>query len=111
MWPFKRKKENPNQQSDMPCSYCGSHNTVVKSYSGREGPDYIKTWRGQRYITCRCLDCKRDYYTNEPFLGLGEEALSPDTPINDEDELRSAEDELKRQIEEEDDRRFKPDGR
>jgi hypothetical protein len=38
-------------------------------------------------------------------LGLGEETLPTDDQI-DEDELRSAEDEVKREMEEKDDHRF-----
>lgn len=105
MWPFKRKKTLENSGSGLPCSLCGSKNTVIKSYHGMDQPDYIRTWRGQRFVTCRCLNCNRDFYAEEPPLGLGEETLPTDDQI-DEDELRSAEDEVKREMEEKDDHRF-----
>jgi hypothetical protein len=108
MWPFKRKKQSQHDGAGLPCSYCGSRNTAVKSYHGTDQPDYIRVWRGQRYVTFRCLNCKQDFYAKEPQNGLGEEALSSDSMIDDEDELRAAEDEIKRQIEEEDDRRYRP---
>ncbi len=57
-------------------------------------------------MTCRCFDCGRDFYTEEPPGGLTEEAFQGDAIIDDEGELQAAEDELRRQIEEEDDRRF-----
>jgi hypothetical protein len=108
MWPFKRKKQNQQHESEFPCTYCGSKNTVVKSYHGNDQPDHIRRWRGHRYVTCQCLECHQDFYAEEPHSGLKEEALSSDSIIDDEDELRSAEDELKRQIEETDDRRYPP---
>lgn len=61
-------------------------------------------------MTCRCSDCGRDFYTEEPEQGLPEEALADDKMIDDEDELRAAEEELKRQLEEEGDRRYKING-
>lgn len=104
MWPFKRKKPRQTPPG-LPCTFCGSQNTVVKSYHGSDQLDYIRAWRGQRYVTCRCFNCQKDFYANEPKSGIKDEALNPSGLIDDEDELRAAEDELKRQIEEEDDRR------
>jgi DNA-directed RNA polymerase subunit RPC12/RpoP len=108
MWPFKRKKQNQQPESGLSCTYCGSKDTVVKSSHGSEQLDYIRVWRGQRFVTCRCLNCQREFYANEPQSGLKEETLSSDNMIDDEEDLRAAEEELKRQIEEEDDRRYKP---
>jgi len=69
-------------------------------------PDYIKTWRGQRYMMLRCRDCKRDFY-EDASSGIPDTLISEDSEIDDEDELRSAEEALKRQMEDEDDRRFR----
>ena len=70
-------------------------------------PDYIKTWKGQRYITCRCLECGRDFYVEATSQNI-EEILPPgENIIEDEDELMAAEEELKRRADEENDHRFK----
>ena len=108
MWPFKRKKQSQSTDSGLPCTYCGSRDTIVTLYNGSDQPSCAKTWRGQRYITCRCLNCKQDFYANEPQSGLDESVLSSDNAIEDEDALRDAEDEIKRQIDEDGDRRYKP---
>lgn len=64
----------------------------------------VKVWRGQRYITCRCFDCRRDFYSQEPPGGITEDAILYDDAI-DEEELQAAEEELRRQMAEEKDRR------
>ena len=111
MWPFRRKKTSQkHQQSGLPCSYCKSTNTVVIAYKGTDQPDYVKTWRGQRYVTWRCSDCGRDFYTEEPQQRLLEEVLADEKTIDDEDELRAAEEEVRKQTEEEGDRRYKLNG-
>ena len=79
----------------------------MKSYHGTDRPNHVRTWRGARYVTCRCSNCKRDFYAEEPKQGLEEGAIE-DTMIDDEDELLAAEEAVKRQAEEEDDRRYKP---
>ena len=108
MWPFRRKKASQHTQPRPPCSYCKSTNTIVVSYYlGTEEPDHIKTWRDQRYVRCRCLDCGRDFYVEGPLQGLEETFLSDDSMIDDEDELRAAEEDLRRQADDEDDHRYK----
>jgi hypothetical protein len=87
-----------------------STNTVVISYHGTDQPDHIRTWRGQRYVTWRCSDCGRDFYAEEPQQGLPEEVLADEKMINDEDELRAAEEEVRKQAEEEGDRRYRING-
>ncbi|UCD08632.1 MAG: hypothetical protein JSU79_09765 [Dehalococcoidales bacterium] len=72
-----------------------------------EQPDYIRIWRGQRYVTCKCLDCGREFYIEESTQDVEELILSDDSFIADEDELLAAEEEVKRQADEEDDRRFR----
>jgi hypothetical protein len=58
-------------------------------------------------VAYRCSGCGRDFYTDEPQRGTGADLLSGNGLIDDEQALRAAEEELKKQIEEEDDRRFK----
>ena len=107
MWPFRRKKTRENIPSQLLCQYCQSTNTRLAYSSGSEQPDYVRTWRGQRYITCKCLDCGREFYIEEPTQDIEILFPSDDSFIADEDELLAAEEELKRQTDEEDDRRFK----
>jgi len=59
-------------------------------------------------MTCKCLNCGQDFYAEEPQQGFGEGALSDDGVIYDENELRAAEEDLKGQADQEDDRRYKP---
>jgi hypothetical protein len=106
MWPFNRKKTRKNTQSRPICQYCESRNTRIV-FSATEQPDYIRTWRGQRYVTCKCLDCGREFYIEEPAQDIEELIYSDESFIADEDELLAAEEELKRQTDEEDDHRFK----
>jgi hypothetical protein len=80
---------------------------VVSHAQRIEEPDHIRAWRGQRYATCRCSDCGQDFYVEEPMQSIEETFLSIESVIDDEDKLLAAEEELKRQIDEEDDRRFK----
>ena len=58
-------------------------------------------------MTCKCLDCGREFYIEEPTQNVEELIFSDESYIADEDELLAAEEELKRQADEEDDRRFK----
>jgi hypothetical protein len=71
---------------------------------GTDQPGYVKVWRGQRSLTYRCLDCGRDFYAAEPLEGISQDADDP--LIDDEEALRAAEDDLKRQIDEDGDHRF-----
>jgi hypothetical protein len=106
MWIFRRKKVNPESSESSPlCSYCQSRHTRVIAYHGSDRPDYVRIWRGQRYITCKCLDCGQDFYIEEPPDGLADRLIEEDTMIEDEEELQAAEDELKRQNEEDGDHR------
>jgi hypothetical protein len=76
----------------------------VAGYNGSGEDDHVKTWRGQRFWTCRCLDCGEDFYLEEPTGKVAEEMLDDDQIIDNEEELQAAEDELKKQIEDVDDR-------
>ena len=104
---FKRKISNQKTESSgLICPHCRSINTRVITSQNTDQPDFVRTWRGQRYITCRCDSCDRDFYTTE---GKNDSIRSflPDDETVDNDELQAAEDELKKQIEEDNDRRCK----
>ncbi len=75
-------------------------------YHGTDHPDYVRTWRGQRALTYRCLDCGLDFYAEEPQEGITDEVMADDQVIDDEEALREAEEELERQIEEDERRRY-----
>ncbi len=107
VWPFTGKKISKGEGKPVPCPYCNSNETVPVSDYRAEKPDYIKTWRGQRYVTRRCLKCGEDFYVAEPPRGPGEVDLPDDRTIEDEDELRRAEEERKRQADDEGDHTFK----
>ncbi len=59
-------------------------------------------------MTCSCLDCEQVFYSEEMSHELMEEILSDDEMFNDEEELRAAEDELKRRADDEGDHRYNP---
>jgi hypothetical protein len=56
-------------------------------------------------LTYRCLDCGRDFYGDEPQPEIIDALISDDQVIDDEEALREAEEELEREIEEDDDQR------
>ena len=106
MWPFKRKKKTEDRRWNGPgCTHCRSKHTIAVAGPGAGEADFVKIWRGQRYLTCRCLDCGQEFYADAPREGLPEEVLQHDGIPDDEDALREAEEELKRQIDESGDRR------
>jgi hypothetical protein len=105
MWFFKHKKQNIEKTGFNPaCPYCSSNNTRIITRSNSEQADYVKVWRGQRSVTCHCLDCGRDFYTGEPAGGISGEALTGDEIVSDPEELRAAEEELNREIKDSNDR-------
>jgi hypothetical protein len=107
MWPFKHNNNSGRDGLPGPrCPECKSRNTRVITHHGTGEMDSVKVWRGQRYITCRCLDCGADFYT-EDTGNIVEIELDSDTAVDDLSALEAAEAELKRQIDEEDDRMFK----
>ena len=69
-------------------------------------PDYVRTWRGQRYLNFRCSSCGRNFYVEEPPEGIDEALLSDDRIIDDEGALNAAEEELRRQTKEDGDNRL-----
>jgi hypothetical protein len=52
------------------------------------------------------LICSRDFYADEPPGGFTPEVLEHDSLIDDEDELRAAEEDLRKRTEDGGDRRF-----
>ena len=76
-------------------------------YHGTDHPNYVKVWRGQRSLTYRCLGCGLDFYGEEPQEGITDESTEGDDIIDDEEALQAAEEELKRQVEEERDMRYR----
>lgn len=105
MWLFKHKKnKQDSQRSGPPCSICHSTNTRLIVYHGTNQPNYVRVWRGQRSLTYRCFDCGSDFYAEEPKGGLPQENMEDGPIIDDEEALHAAEEELKRQAEENDDR-------
>ena len=56
-------------------------------------------------MTYRCFDCGLDFYGEEPQEGITDEIIADDHVIDDEEALRAAEEEIERQVEEDEDRR------
>jgi hypothetical protein len=107
VWPFKKEKKNTKpERTVLTCTFCGSRNTLLNAFQDGNEPNPVRTWRGRRYLTCRCLDCGRDFYIDEPGGGLPSNVRTDEDMI-DEEALQRAEDELKRQTDAEDDRMFK----
>ena len=103
---FRRKRIiREHQRTNPPCSHCGSTNTKLILYHGTGHPNYVRIWRGQRSLTYRCLDCGLDFYGKEPQEGITDEIIANDHLIDDEEALRVAEEEIERQVEEDEDRR------
>ncbi len=105
MWPLKRKKISPKPQWSGPsCSFCHGNHTVALAPYDTVPPKEVKIWRGQRYWICRCLSCGQNFYAEEPAEGVASTGALSDL-IEDEAELLAAEDEVKRQAEDNGDRR------
>jgi predicted nucleic-acid-binding Zn-ribbon protein len=108
MWPFRRKQTSKYIQQKPPCPYCKSNNTkVISSLQATGETNFIKTWRSQRYIPCRCSECGRDFYIEATSQNIVKTLPLDGSIIEDEDELMTAEEELKRQADEENDHRFR----
>ena len=107
IWPFKRKsREGQPKTANQVCPSCGSSHTILKIYFGGDQPDYVKSWRGQRYLTYHCESCQQDFNVEEPPQRLEIEAQIDSLEIDDEAALEDAEKELKRAADEERDHRF-----
>ena len=106
MWPFRRRNtEQKPQNPGPPCPRCRNTNTRLVLYHGGDHPNYVKVWRGQRTLTYRCVDCGLDFYGAEPQETITDELIADSPLIDDEQALREAEEEMERQIEDDDDRR------
>ena len=101
MWPFKSKNKHTSESSAR-CTNCGSRNTEAAS---PRRPDKLKVWRGQRYLTCRCFDCGKDFLVEEQAAVIQEKTVPGEEFIDNPDELEMAEEEIKREIEESGDHR------
>jgi hypothetical protein len=107
MWPFKRKKNPPETAPQGPaCTFCRSTNTIVISLHGSDTANPVRTWRGQRYLTCRCRDCGQDFYVAEGAAGAPPAREEDERLVDNADELQAAEEELKKEIREKNDRMF-----
>ena len=95
---FGRKKPSVEHQRPGPrCSRCGSTNTGLIVYHGTDQPNYVRIWRGRRFLTYRCFDCGQDFYQKEPPGGAPDEVMTGSRLIDDEEALRRAEEELKKE--------------
>ena len=107
IWPFKRKpRVKPHQTAPPGCPSCESSRTRLKIYFAADQPDYVKSWRGQRYLTYHCESCQQDFNVEEPPQRLEIEAQIDSLEIDDEAALENAEKELKRAADEDRDHRF-----
>ena len=61
-------------------------------------------------MTCRCLNCKRNFYAEKQQQGIEVAIPLDDRVVDDEDELGAAEEEIRRQAEDEGDHRYKLNG-
>ncbi len=87
------------------CTSCHGHHTIAVASYNDSPTNNIKIWRGQRCCTYRCLSCGQDFYAEEPPEDLAGTVARDDMLVEDEEQLHEAEDEVKRQAEEDGDRR------
>ena len=107
MWPFKRKRARAKpEEHGTVCPYCGSQNTRTLSHDVTQEAGEVKTWRGQRFTNYRCSNCGKEFYADEPQPE--DQTSSANRMIEDEEELRAAEEELKRETDASRDRRYWP---
>ena len=109
MWLFKKQKSGTTKKpSCFTCVHCGSEDTLVISDVSSEFSSPVKVWRGQRYVIHKCQSCQRLFYSDEPSEGIVDNFSN--RLVEDETQLRIAEEELKRMTENRDDRRYLPGG-
>ncbi len=109
MWLFKKKKSRPIEKpAGIICVHCGSDDTIVMAGTSSESSSPVKVWRGERYVTYKCRSCQRLFYSEESIGHIADN--SSNRLIEDEDQLRTAEEELKRMTDKESDRRYLPGG-
>jgi hypothetical protein len=106
MWPFKKISRPNKKPAGITCVHCGSEDTIIISDTSSESSSPVKIWRGERYVTYKCRSCQRLFYSEEPSGGISNNSSSK--IIEDEDQLHTAEEELKRMTDNEGDRRYLP---
>jgi hypothetical protein len=107
-WPLKRKKEKAIDHSILvKCPQCASRDTTLKVNYGNDQPDYVKTWRGQRYLTFHCAVCSTDFSIAEAEANISIESQIGSEQIDDEEALIAAEEQLKHDLDENGDHRFR----
>ena len=104
MWPFKRKKTQKSLTHGIACPHCGSRATFPSVPYGNDASVSVKTWRGSRYVERRCKDCGRSFYADIP--DSDNSSVYIDEDIDDTEELRLADEDLKRLTDEEGAHRF-----
>jgi hypothetical protein len=102
MWLFRKKKLKPIEKAgNLKCVYCGSADIKIMPDTLSDLSTSTKVWRGQRYTICKCNSCNLVFYTDE----LPGEHLEKSI-VEDDDILRIAEEELKRETDAGGDRRY-----
>jgi hypothetical protein len=110
MWIFRKKRDRSNRKSEARlCPFCGSPENRVDTSGAAEGVSPVKAWRGERLTAMKCQSCGRVFYA-EPVEGDAYPSATPtgrngSALIDDEEALRAAEEDLKRQTDAEGDRR------
>ncbi len=105
MWSFNRHNKPENQNNAISaCPCCGSQEVVFDRHPGKK--DVFRHQKEPDLPSYRCLKCGEKIYGNAPGYEIIEyHGVDGEPLVDDEEALRAAEAELKRQVEEADDRR------
>ncbi|HXY75166.1 MAG TPA: hypothetical protein VEH58_07550 [Dehalococcoidales bacterium] len=98
---FNKPPDNTKKQN-LPCPKCGSKNTGTIVDGDSSQADYVKVWRGKKYFSWKCRDCGHDFYGEAPTENEPQNNDLYLEPI-DKAALKAAENELKKQADEDDD--------
>jgi len=79
-------------------------------YYGTDYPDCVRIWIGQRYLTYRCFDFSPDFYREERWEVIVDEPIADGQVIDDEEALRAADEEVRRQADNEGAHRYRLGG-
>ncbi len=104
MWPFKKKKDKP--QAGLYCPYCRSNRVLEITGDNETSLPHITVWRGIRCLSFECRSCARIFYTGESADVHSDMMSTNDVMIEDEEQLKIAENELKKQADIDGDHRF-----
>lgn len=107
MWFFKRAKKDSTDYHGPECPGCHSRKTRLRASISDGQPDYVQTWRGKRYLTYRCQKCGGEFSVDESDAGVNIEIQTEAVGIDDEEALKTAEENLKRETDEDGDHRFR----